>query len=63
MDEEQIRGLASLGPLAIVRGVLTVSDQPGPGHRYDWAKLDATALTKAEVTERLTPPANLVRWN
>lgn len=31
MDEEQIRGLASLGPLAIVRGVLTVSDQPGPG--------------------------------
>ncbi len=53
MDEEQIRGLDKLGPLAIVDGNLTVSDEPGLGYRFDWDALDATALTKIEVTERL----------
>ena len=51
MNEEQIKGLDKLGPLAIVDGNLTVSDEPGLGYQYDWAELDATALTKVEVTE------------
>ena len=54
MNEEQIRGLDKLGPLAIVDGNLTVSDEPGVGYRFDWEELDATAITKVEVTERLT---------
>lgn len=53
MDEEQIKGLDKLGPLAIVDGNLTVSDEPGVGYAYDWDELDRTALTKVEVTERL----------
>lgn len=63
MDEDQINGLSGLGPLAIVDGDLTVSGEPGLGYRYDWAALDATALAKIEVTERLTPPAKLVPWH
>ena len=42
MNEEQIKGLDKLGPLAIVDGNLTVSDEPGLGYHYDWAELDAT---------------------
>ena len=63
MNDEQINGLSKLGPLAIVDGNLTVSDEPGLGYHYDWAKLDATALSKVEVTERLTPPGALVPWH
>ena len=63
MNDEQIKGLDKLGPLAIVDGNLTVSDEPGLGYHYDWAALDATALTKVEVTERLTPIAKLVPWH
>lgn len=63
MNEEQIKGLDKLGPLAIVDGNLTVSDEPGIGYHYDWDQLDATALTKVEVTERLTPPGSQVPWH
>jgi L-alanine-DL-glutamate epimerase-like enolase superfamily enzyme len=63
IDEEQIRGLAGLGALAIVDGNLTVSNEPGLGYRYDWVELDANALTKVEVRERLTPPPKLVSWH
>lgn len=63
MNDEQIKGLDKLGSLAIVDGNLTVSDEPGLGYHHDWTALDATALTKIEVTERLTPPANLVSWH
>ena len=63
MNDEQINGLSKLGPLAIVDGNLTVSDEPGLGYHFDWAKLDATALTKVEVTERLTPRGTLVPWH
>jgi L-alanine-DL-glutamate epimerase-like enolase superfamily enzyme len=52
MNEDQIRGMKDLGPLAIVDGKLTVSDQPGLGHRTDWDRLDATASAKITVTER-----------
>jgi hypothetical protein len=63
MNDEQIKGLDKLGPLAIVDGNLTVSDEPGLGYHYDWAALDATALVKVEVTERLTPQGALVPWH
>jgi hypothetical protein len=63
MDEEQINGLSKLGKLAIVDGNLTVSDEPGLGYAYDWKQLDETCLTKVEVTERLTPPRDLVPWH
>jgi hypothetical protein len=63
MTEEQIKGLSKLGPLAIVDGNLTVSDEPGLGYHHDWKKLDDAALTKVEVTERLTPPGTLVPWH
>lgn len=53
MDEEQIKGLDKLGPLAIVDGNLTVSDEPGVGYTADFAALDRDALVKVEVTERL----------
>jgi L-alanine-DL-glutamate epimerase-like enolase superfamily enzyme len=52
MNEEQMRGLSKLGPLAIVDGMLTVSDEPGIGYAYDFADLDQRALTRLEVTER-----------
>ncbi|MGN6101138.1 MAG: hypothetical protein ACTHOR_08320, partial [Devosia sp.] len=63
MNEEQIKGLDKLGPLSIVDGNLKVSDEPGLGYHYDWDELDATALTKVEVTERLTPSGLLVPWH
>ena len=53
MNEEQIRGLDKLGPLAIVDGNLTVSDEPGVGYAADFEILDRDALLKVEVTERL----------
>ncbi|MCC5973177.1 MAG: hypothetical protein JJT81_03910 [Rubellimicrobium sp.] len=52
MNTEQIAGLKDLGPLAIVDGNLTVSDEPGLGYRADPAALDAQAIAKVEVTER-----------
>ena len=63
MNEEQIKGLDKLGPLAIVDGNLTVSDEPGLGYHFDFNKLDGTAIAKVEVKERLTPPATLVPWH
>jgi L-alanine-DL-glutamate epimerase-like enolase superfamily enzyme len=52
MNEEQIKGLSKLGPLAIVDGNLTVTDAPGLGYHYDWKALDKTAVAKIEVTKR-----------
>ena len=52
MNEDQIRGLEKLGPLAIVGGNLTVSDEPGGGYRFDFDARDKAALTKVEVTRR-----------
>ena len=52
MNEDQIRGLDSLGPLAIVDGKLTVSDEPGLGYHFDFDALDRTALNKITVTEK-----------
>ena len=52
MNESQMRGLAKLGPLAVVDGMLTVSDRPGIGYDYDFADLDKRAVAKLEVTER-----------
>ncbi|HTN62920.1 MAG TPA: enolase C-terminal domain-like protein, partial [Devosia sp.] len=63
MNEEQIKGLDKLGPLAIVDGNLTVSDAPGLGYQHDWKQLDETCLKKIEVTERLTPQHALVPWH
>ena len=51
MNEEQMKGLAGLGPLAIVDGMLTASDEPGVGYHPDFADLDKRALAKIEVTE------------
>lgn len=53
MNEEQIRGLDKLGPLAIVGGNLTVSDEPGVGYKFDFDALDRIAVTKVEVSKRL----------
>ena len=63
MNEEQIKGLDKLGPLSIVDGNLTVSDEPGIGYEFDAKKLDETALTKVSVTERLTPRGAEVPWH
>jgi L-alanine-DL-glutamate epimerase-like enolase superfamily enzyme len=63
MNEEQIRGLDKLGPLSIVGGNLTVSDEPGLGYGFDWAKLDETALHKIVVDERLAPALPLIPWH
>lgn len=52
MTEEQIRGLDKLGPLAIVDGTLTVSNEPGIGYDCDPAQLDGQALAKIEIVER-----------
>ncbi len=52
MNEEQMRGLSKLGPLSIVDGMLTVSDEPGVGYHYDFDDLDKRALAKVEVAER-----------
>ena len=62
-DIHAVRELMGFGSLAIVDGSLTVSNEPGLGYRYDWAELDANALTKVEVRERLTPPSKLVSWH
>jgi L-alanine-DL-glutamate epimerase-like enolase superfamily enzyme len=53
MNEEQIRGLDKLGPLSIVGGNLTVSNEPGLGYDYDWNALDKAAIAKVAVNERL----------
>jgi len=63
MNAEQIKGLTKLGPLAIVDGNLTVSDEPGLGHHFDFAALDASARSKVSVTERLHPPSPMVPWH
>jgi len=54
INEEQIKGLDKLGPLAIDGGELTDSDEPGVGYHFDWNALDKSALTKIEVKERLS---------
>jgi L-alanine-DL-glutamate epimerase-like enolase superfamily enzyme len=46
IDEDQIRGLADLGDLAIREGVLRVRQAPGLEDERDWDALDATALTR-----------------
>ncbi|WP_417309273.1 enolase C-terminal domain-like protein [Devosia sp.] len=53
MNEEQIMGLDKQGPLSIVGGNLTVSDEPGLGYDYDWDALDKAAISKITVNERL----------
>ena len=63
MNEEQIKGLDKLGPLAIVDGNLTVSDEPGLGYHFDFKKLEESAIGKIEVKERIHPPATLVPWH
>jgi L-alanine-DL-glutamate epimerase-like enolase superfamily enzyme len=63
MNEEQIKSLDKLGPLSIVDGNLTVSDEPGIGYDFDFKQLDATALNKIEVTERLARPGPQVPWH
>lgn len=63
MNEEQIKSLDKLGPLSIVDGNLTVSDEPGIGYEFDEKKLDEAALTKVSVTERLTPRGAEVPWH
>ena len=52
IGEAHIRGLATQPSLPIVDGVLTVSDEPGMGYRYNWAAVEASAVAKVEVTER-----------
>jgi L-alanine-DL-glutamate epimerase-like enolase superfamily enzyme len=54
MNEDQIKGLKNLGPLAIIDGNLHVSPEPGLGHHYDWAELDRTAKAKITVTEKFS---------
>ena len=44
MNEEQIRGLAGLGDLAIVDGWIEVPDRPGLGLEPDWAWLERQAI-------------------
>ena len=63
MNPEQIMGLTKLGPLAIVDGNLTVSDEPGLGYKFDFAALDAAARMKVEVSERLHPQGPRVPWH
>lgn len=53
MNEQQIKDMTKPGPLSINDGYLMVSDEPGIGNQFDWDELDATALSKVEVTERL----------
>ena len=52
MNEEQMRGLDKLGPLSIVDGTLTVSEEPGVGYSADFTALDRAAIAKIEVKER-----------
>jgi L-alanine-DL-glutamate epimerase-like enolase superfamily enzyme len=52
INEDQIRGLSQLEACPIVDGVLTVSDAPGLGYRFDWDALEAQAVRKVEITAR-----------
>ena len=52
MDEEQIKGISKLGPLAVVDGYLNVGSEPGLGYQFDWQILDRKARSKIAVTER-----------
>lgn len=52
MDREQILGASKLGEgLAVVEGMLTVSDEPGLGCPYDVETLDRIALGKVVVDQ------------
>ncbi|WP_210529975.1 enolase C-terminal domain-like protein [Rubellimicrobium arenae] len=51
INEEQIRNLPNLGPLAITDGQLRVADSPGLGFEIDEERLDATALAKLKVDQ------------
>lgn len=53
MNEEQIKSLDTLGPLAIVDGNLTVSDEPGIGYHHDFDALDKAAVAKVVVNEKV----------
>ncbi|MEX2374010.1 MAG: enolase C-terminal domain-like protein [Dehalococcoidia bacterium] len=50
INDQWIDNLKNLGPIAVVDGKLTVSDEPGLGFTYDWEHLDAVALNKVEIT-------------
>jgi len=51
VNEEQIRALPSLGPLAVKDGYLEVSDKPGFGYDLDADELDAIAVDKVSVNQ------------
>jgi L-alanine-DL-glutamate epimerase-like enolase superfamily enzyme len=54
INEDHIRALDSQESCPIVGGMLTVSDEPGLGYRFDWDELDNRALRKVEITARYT---------
>ena len=63
INEAQINGLSTLGPLAIRDGNLTVSDEPGLGYRHDFSQLDETCVKRVHVEARLAPPGRQVPWH
>ncbi|WP_421725032.1 enolase C-terminal domain-like protein [Bauldia sp.] len=50
INEDQIRGLGSLGDLSVVDGQLTVRTKPGLSPDYDWDEIDRAALARIDVT-------------
>src|SRR5438876_1775321 len=44
INTEQIRGLATAGPLRVVDGSITVPDEPGIAPHPDWKELEARAV-------------------
>jgi L-alanine-DL-glutamate epimerase-like enolase superfamily enzyme len=52
INEDHIHGLATQKHCPIVGGMLRVSDAPGLGYGFDWDEVEATAVSKVDVTER-----------
>jgi L-alanine-DL-glutamate epimerase-like enolase superfamily enzyme len=44
IDTDQINGLTKLGPLSIVEGMLTVTDEPGISPHPDWKDIEKKAV-------------------
>lgn len=51
-NEDHIHTLKDMGRIAIVDGMLNISDEPGIGYEFDREALDAKALAKTVVDER-----------
>jgi L-alanine-DL-glutamate epimerase-like enolase superfamily enzyme len=47
IDTEQIKGLKNIGPMSVIDGYMTASEEPGLGPQPDWEEIERNAVLVA----------------